>query len=665
MKLRIEYFIIAALLLIVPFVIATYGESADISVIEPDDGIWKTSGTVTFGMVCEEGIEATQNGTVWVNDVAAMPTLSYITNQTNESVKNFSADYANVWNSSIGFPDGTHYYYAECNNDSTATGQSTTTAVRSIKVDSTIPVVYLQYPKSNETAGTYDLFNGTANSVGWDGESLTVYFNVTDANIAGCNVSSNTTSVSVGGITSQANTSATLKLAATTSSAGPATISVVCWDDAANVGATVTNASVGFDNVAPVITINATSPGIRNNQWETANNITEINISAVDNNLASCDLYVKNTTGTNLLFNRTISPTSDTVTTFDSIIYSPDNNTGLTYYVTCNDTYDHTVTSDTQTYFVDSASPGTVTLDFPTAGLVYVNSTLAFLINGSAETDLNYNHSTLYICKDSACSTSIVTSINFTGNASKITIPVNTTQTDMWYYNISNTDHAGQATGSINGTLMFITDSKYMTLNAGWSILAYVRHTAKATNTSVGDVYSELSATSKQVCRFNTSQNWECYAGVANIVQYDNFSDYEPIAIWVSAATDWGSPYYNNTSTFATEQAENYTFINATSTRWNLFCPGKEAGISLSDLNSTIKWNNSAASPTAIDGILSGMSLFNNSATANESKYVAYIPDWEWFAQNIVDYRAAVFGIQNATFFNQQDVTWVMNRSRL
>jgi len=51
MKLKIEYFIIAALLFIVPFVIATYGDSAEISVVEPADGIWKTSGTVTYGLI--------------------------------------------------------------------------------------------------------------------------------------------------------------------------------------------------------------------------------------------------------------------------------------------------------------------------------------------------------------------------------------------------------------------------------------------------------------------------------------------------------------------------------------------------------------------------------------------------------------------------------------
>jgi len=663
MKLKIEYFIIAALLFIVPFVIATYGDSAEISVVEPADGIWKTSGTVTYGLICGEGIEATQNGTIWVNDITKLPTLSYYNNQTNESVKNYSADYANVWNSSIGFPDGTHYYYAECNNDSTATGQSTTTAVRSIKVDSTIPTVTIEYPKVAATT----LFSETSNSVGWDGESLTVYFNVTDENIAGCNVSSNTTSVSVGGIISQANTSATIKLVGTDSTSGPATISVECWDDAANVGATVTNASVSYDVVDPTFEYNETCPGIRNNQWETTNAITEVNISVQDDNPESCDLYVQNATDTDFIFNLTISPVNDTPIEFGYVITEADQNTGLSYYVTCNDTFGHTVTGDTQTYFIDTASPGTVTLDYPAAGYVYVNATLAFSTNASDKTDLNYNHSTLYICKDAACTT-LVTAINFTGNVSKITIPVNTTAIDTWYWNISNTDHAGQATGSSNGTLMLSTDSKYMTLNAGWSILSYVRSTDGKDTIDVGDVYAELSATSKQVCRFNKSQSWECYAGVANIVQYDNFTDFEPIAIWVNAATDWGNPYYNNTSTHEDLLAENYTFLSnqsqiAGTTRWNLFCPAED-GLTFRGLNDTLKINNT-------DGVLSvetpilTFSLFNNSATANESKYVPYVTDWEWGADNVIDYRSAVFAIQNMSTFNGLEQSWALNRSRL
>jgi len=649
--------ILISLIILIPIAISIYGIEADISVTEPSDGAWATSGTVTFGMVCEEGVETTQNATFWLNDITALPTLSYYVNATNGTIENYSANLGKVWNTSIGLPDGTHYYYAECNNNSNT--QSVETAVRSLNIDSAVPTVYLQYPKSNETAGTFTKFNGTANSIGWDGESLTVYFNVTDTNIAGCNVSSNTTTETVTGITSQANTSATIGLVGTSSTSGPATIAVVCWDDAGNIGTTDTNVSVSYDAVEPTFTYNVTSPGIRNNQWETSTNITEINISVIDDNVASCDLYFYNVAGT-ATFNRTIAPTNSTVITFDSIIAEADNNTGFSYYVTCNDTFDHTVTGNTQTFFVDSVKPGTVTMDWP-AQYTYVNDTLAFKTNASDKTDLNYNHSTLYICKDSACSTTLVTAINFTGNITKIDIPVNVTRTDDWYFNISNTDHAGQATGSSNGTLLFYTDSKYMTLNAGWSILAYVRHTLGIT-TSVGTVYAELTAGSKQVCRFNST--WNCYAGVANYIQHENFSDYEPIVIWVNETTDWGAVYYLNTTTFATEGAENYTFVNETATKWNLFSPGFEDGVALRGLNDTLKWNNSAASPAAVDGVMLGISLFNNSATANQSKYVPYIPDWEWSADAVVDYRAVVFGIQNFTFFDQQAVSWVYNRSR-
>lgn len=659
--------ILISLIFIVPIVYGLYGITADVTFTDssPGDGEWVDTASQTFGILTEEGIEPDQNVTFWTS----RNLTKFSQNQTNSSVTNFSADFGNVFNFTQDYGDGLHYYYAESNNNTST--QSVTTSIRSMKVDTTAPVVYLQYPKSNNSEGTNTVFTATSDGVGYTNGRLTVYFNVTDTNINECQLLTNATNKSGElynvqsklGITSQANTTfGTISITGTNSVEGPAMIGIKCTDEVGNVGATDTNVSIIYDAQAPAISIISTSPGINNNQWETgaSGNWSAVSNNVTDENPSECRLFVSNVTNsTQMELNSTISFTNQTVAEFPRTIIFANNYTGTQWHVICNDTLGHTTQSSTYTVFTDSVKPGTFELNYPHEGLVYVNSTIKYTTNGSDKTDINYNHTKIRLCKDSACA-EVVGRLNFTGNNSKIDIPVNVSRTDAWYVNLTAVDHAGQETSSSNGTQMFFTDSKYMTLSAGWSILAFVRNETK----DVEDVYDELVTTSisKQVCIFNISQNWQCFAGVADIVQHENISIYQPLAIWTNVSVDWGAPAYNNTTTYAAYEAENYTLINESATRWNLFCPAYEDGLSLRTLNDTAKINNSGSG--TINGIMAGFSLFNNSATANESKYGSYIPDWEWFADDVIDFRAGVFIIRNETFFDQQKVSWAINRSR-
>ncbi len=171
--------------------------------------------------------------------------------------------------------------------------------------------------------------------------------------------------------TSQVNSAETYEFTVSNLADGRYNWSCFAEDNTTNTGFS-TNRTITLDTTGPIVILNTP----QNNTWSNTNNV-EFNFTAYDGllNLDSCDLYGDFGSGYSL--NSTIlNVNNDTLTNFTLII--PDNSTGHSWNVQCNDTLGNTAFNDSNfTIKVDAINP-IIVLNAPSNNTWSTDSNVTF-----------------------------------------------------------------------------------------------------------------------------------------------------------------------------------------------------------------------------------------------------------------------------------------------
>jgi len=395
------------------------------------------------------------------------------------------------------------------------------------------------------------------------------------------------------------------------------------------------NKTFGVDVTSPSVTINSLSDGA----WSNNNATAQINLTAIDDNAATCVLNTNINVSTDTVGEFDVGKYTDSFDTYDytndtSFNFSKinasgntnftDSNAGYKWEYSCNDTAGNEVTlGSNYTFYIDTLAPsifGFVFANFTTDNVALWNATRATdytpQVGWQTVTELNFSRYTIFFNQDNVSGKTIVETnqTNQTLGVQNSSILVGDKQ---YFINITAWDLAGnrrQMTGSL-GNYSYYTDSTNRELDAGWNIIGNVGNAF-----SLSAFLNNTGGTTASI--WNDTHEW-----LSHVDGGANGGNEVPAGgvglIYMSAAANFSDLVWN---TSAFDQTLQTNISNQTNSDWNLIM-----NLNSSDdfrLNQLDNFTNECSDYANCNNLnITFMSVFNNSESSG-SKYLPYVNNW-------------------------------------
>ena len=462
--------------------------------------------------------------------------------------------------------DGSYIWNVVCNQSSGDKVWGATAGNYSFVLDTTAPAdIQVAYPTNNTVS------SDTTPTIRWN--------QTTEINFDQYNVYVSTNLSNLEGSAAQNIAVSNRTGNATTLTAELVTdVQYYIWVKATDLAGNTKNTSDVFyyavDSTSPSLTLNNPSDGDY-----TTDTTPDFNITVVDNNPDSCNLYLSNSTGGNVVINATIEGIVSGTTY--NMTPTPMSDGAYQFNIECNDSTGTrvNVSSSLMDVVIDTLSPTQPNI---TSTWHQTNSTdTTPILRWTTVTETNFDK---YVVEAKNVSgDDVVEQINVSTRTTNYTTFTGLPTGVTYNFSVTAYDLAGNTAKSANTTdTWYYVDPVCGILYAGWNLCGIVATTPR--NLSV--IGAETSATLVTV--WNSSHEWQtCVYGVSNancnVKVGVAGANYTSVWVYVDSQTAW-----QNRTWSAVKTSADITLSNTT-VGWNLFGNFVRNGLTFEQLNSTTR----------------------------------------------------------------------------